>query len=280
MALKDRGEEWKEYDDAVRWMLTAFFICLGLSVVLFVTALPLSYVVGNGVSKGSMDVVSKFMHLILSNPDHLFKMYGKWFRQIMNHSGSFSLSLWIPLLPFIIIPVGLIFAGMISPYRFQTNIHGSARVATLSDIKKMPLLGFDGFCQVVGKFNGQFLMLKETLATLCCAPPGTGKTAGVVVPTIFNSDKLSLVINDPKPELCYSTSGARAKVGPVLSSTGVLKIIRVKVYIIQAGIRSHQTAFRKKGLTAICTSIPCAIFWLKTRKAALIRTGHKPAVPL
>ena len=59
MALKDRGEEWKEYDDAVRWMLTAFFICLGLAVVLFVTALPLSYVVGNGVSKGSMDVVNK-----------------------------------------------------------------------------------------------------------------------------------------------------------------------------------------------------------------------------
>ena len=111
--------------------------------------------------------------------------------QVYHHQGSFSLSLWIPLIPFLIIPVGLIFAGMISPYRFQTNIHGSARVANLRDIKSMPLLGFDGFCQVVGKFNGQFLLLKETLATLCCAPPGTGKTAGVVIPTIFHSGTVS-----------------------------------------------------------------------------------------
>lgn len=59
------------------------------------------------------------------------------------------------------------------------------------------------------------LKLKETLSTLCCAPPGTGKTAGVVIPTIFNSEGLSIIVNDPKPELCYQTTGARNKVGPV-----------------------------------------------------------------
>lgn len=74
---------------------------------------------------------------------------------------------------------------------------------------------FDGFCMVVGKYKGRLLMLKETLSTLCCAPPGTGKTVGVVIPTIFNSHGLSIVVNDPKPELCYSTTGARAKDGPV-----------------------------------------------------------------
>ena len=68
---------------------------------------------------------------------------------------------------------------------------------------------------VIGKFKGYYLKLPETLSTLCCAPPGTGKTAGVVIPTIFNSKGLSLVINDPKSELCFTTSGARAKEGPV-----------------------------------------------------------------
>lgn len=68
---------------------------------------------------------------------------------------------------------------------------------------------------VVGKFQGKMLKLKETLSTLCCAPPGTGKTAGVVIPTIFNSEGLSIIVNDPKPELCYQTTGARNKVGPV-----------------------------------------------------------------
>ena len=187
MALRERGEEWKEYDSAVRWMMITFFICLGLTILLFIFALPLSHLIGHGVSKESFADVNKFMSIILSKPSHLFTMYGKWIKQIIRYKGDFSLSLWIPILPILTIPVGLIIGAIFSPYKFQTNIHGSARVAELRDINKMALLGFDGFCQVVGKFNGRFLLLKETLATLCCAPPGTGKTAGVVIPTIFHS---------------------------------------------------------------------------------------------
>ena len=133
----------------------------------------------------------------------------------LSASNGFSISQWLPILPFLALPVGLITGAVSCPYRFQSNVHGSARIATLRDINKMELLGFDGFCQVVGKFKGKMLLLKETLSTLCCAPPGTGKTAGVVIPTIFNSPKLSLIVNDPKPELDTKTSGARAKVGPV-----------------------------------------------------------------
>lgn len=76
----------------------------------------------------------------------------------------------------------LIIGAVTNPYRFQSNIHGSGRIATLKDIKAMKLL--DGFCMVIGKFKGYYLKLPETLSTLCCAPPGTGKTAGVVIPTI------------------------------------------------------------------------------------------------
>lgn len=212
---KERGEEWAEYDKAVRWMAITFFICLAISIILFIFAMPISHLVKHGVSQSSIATVRKFMGLIMSNPAELFSFYGRWFKIITHYSGNFALSLWIPLLPFLVIPVGLIISAIFSPYKFQVNIHGSAKVADLRDIKKMALLGFDGFCQVVGKFDGKFLMLKETLATLCCAPPGTGKTAGVVIPTIFHSQKLSIIVNDPKPELCYSTTGARAKVGPV-----------------------------------------------------------------
>lgn len=212
---KERGEEWKEYDKAVRWMTITFFICLAISIVLFITAPALSHLVAHGVSKSSFAAVERYFNMITANPDHIFNIYKKWFKIMFNYSGPFALSMWVPILPFITIPVGLIISGFLSPYKFQVNIQGSARIAELRDIKKMALLGFDGFCQVVGKFDGKFLLLKETLATLCCAPPGTGKTVGVVMPTIFHSEGLSLVINDPKPELCYKTSGARAKVGPV-----------------------------------------------------------------
>ncbi len=213
MGLQKRGEEWEEYDHAVQWMSLTVIITLLVTISLAVISMPLGYVIGNGISKESMDNVGKFMGMVFDNPAYLFNRYWNWMRQIGNYRGPFSFSLWLPILPILTLPLGLILGAITNPYRFQSNIHGSGRIATLKDIKAMKLL--DGFCMVIGKFKGYYLKLPETLSTLCCAPPGTGKTAGVVIPTIFNSKGLSLVINDPKPELCYNTSGARAKEGPV-----------------------------------------------------------------
>ena len=213
MGLQKRGEEWEEYDHAVQWMSLTVIITLLVTIFLAVISMPLGYVIGNGISKESMDNVGKFMGMIFNDPSYLFSRYWNWMRQIGNYHGPFSFSLWLPVLPILSLPIGLIIGAVTNPYRFQSNIHGSGRIATLKDIKAMKLL--DGFCMVIGKFKGYYLKLPETLSTLCCAPPGTGKTAGVVIPTIFNSKGLSLVINDPKPELCFTTSGARATEGPV-----------------------------------------------------------------
>ena len=213
MGLQKRGEEWEEYDHAVQWMSLTVIITLLVTIFLAVISMPLGYVIGNGISKESMDNVGKFMGMIFNDPSYLFSRYWNWMRQIGNYHGPVSFSLWLPVLPILSLPIGLIIGAVTNPYRFQSNIHGSGRIATLKDIKAMKLL--DGFCMVIGKFKGYYLKLPETLSTLCCAPPGTGKTAGVVIPTIFNSKGLSLVINDPKPELCFTTSGARAKEGPV-----------------------------------------------------------------
>ncbi len=212
---KERGKEWEEYDNAVRWMTITFIVSIAVTVALAYLAQPLAYLLQNGISKKSVEIVGRFLQKSISDPGFLYDRYVRWFKQIYHYNGEFRLSLWLPLLPFISFPAILIIGGVKCPYRFQSNIHGSAHIATLRDIERMPLLGFDGFCQVVGRFEGKMLKLKETLSTLCCAPPGTGKTAGVVIPTIFNSEGLSIIVNDPKPELCYSTTGARAKVGPV-----------------------------------------------------------------
>ncbi len=214
MALRQRGEEWEEYDNAVRWMAMTMIITLIITLILTIFSLPLAYLIEQGISKKTIESVKLFLNAIQNKPSFLFTQYGNWMEKLMSSKG-FSISHWLPILPFISLPVGLITGAVACPYRFQSNVHGSARIATLRDISRMELLGFDGFCQVVGKVKGRMLLLKETLSTLCCAPPGTGKTAGVVIPTIFNSKKLSLIINDPKPELCFKTSGARAKVGPV-----------------------------------------------------------------
>ena len=213
MGLKSRGAEWEEYDHAVRWMSMTVIVTLLITIILAAFSMPLGYLIGNGISKETMASVNKFLKLISADPSYLFRIYSRWFKQIYHHKGGFSLGLWIPILPILTLPIGLIAGAIANPYRFQSNIHGAGRIATLKDIRAMKLL--DGFCMVIGKFQKYYLKLPETLSTLCCAPPGTGKTAGVVIPTIFNSHNLSLVINDPKPELCYSTSGARAKEGPV-----------------------------------------------------------------
>lgn len=214
MAFKQRGVEWEEYDNAVKWMAISMIITLVITIVLMIFSLPLAYLIEHGISKKTVSTVKMFLSAIQTHPAFLFKQYYSWAQKLAG-SSQFSLSNWLPVLPFLSLPIGLIVSLFTCPYKFQSNVHGSARIATLRDINKMELLGFDGFCQVVGKFNGKLLLLKETLSTLCCAPPGTGKTAGVVMPTIFNSKGLSLIINDPKPELDSKTSGARAKVGPV-----------------------------------------------------------------
>lgn len=213
MALSKRGEEWEEYDNAVRWMVLTVILSLTITIVLALAAMPLGYLVGSGISKTTLDDTGRYFVAVFNDPGYLYSRYWNWFRQLMNYHGRFSFSLWLPILPFFSLPAGMIIGVVANPYRFQSNVHGSARLADLKDIKKMGLL--DGFCIVVGRFKGYLLKMNETLSVLCCAPPGTGKTAGVVVPTIFNSPGMSIVVNDPKPELCYSTSGARAKVGPV-----------------------------------------------------------------
>ena len=211
--MEKKGEEWEEYNNAVQWMVMTFIITFLVTLVLAIISMPLGYLIGNGISKDSLSEVSKFIQTIINSPSYLFSRYWHWIKQISNYHGAFSFSLWLPILPIISLPFGLLIGAATNPYRFQSNIHGSARIAELKDIKKMGLL--DGFCMVVGKYKGHLLMMKETLSTLCCAPPGTGKTAGVVIPTIFHSHGMSIVVNDPKPELCFTTTGARAKDGPV-----------------------------------------------------------------
>ena len=91
-----------------KWLMITLIICFVLTILLFIFALPLSYLAGHGISKSSMDVVQKFLSSIMNDSDYLFTMYGKWWHQLWNHHGGFSLSLWIPVLPFITIPLGLI----------------------------------------------------------------------------------------------------------------------------------------------------------------------------
>lgn len=100
-----------------------------------------------------------------------------------------------------------------NPYGNDKFDEKSSNKATKEDIEKMGLL--NGFMMVLGYFKKKPLMMNECLSTLCVAPPGTGKTSGVVFPTIFECNTVSMIINDPKPELYQSSSAYRSTIGPV-----------------------------------------------------------------
>lgn len=99
-----------------------------------------------------------------------------------------------------------------NPYGGDKLAAKSSRDATKEDIEKMGLL--NGFMMVLGYFKKKPLMMNECLSALCVAPPGTGKTQGVVLPTIYDCPKVSMIINDPKPELKQVSSAYRATIGP------------------------------------------------------------------
>ena len=192
-----------------------FSILLGL-ILAYIVALLILPVAG-WILEGRLDsqALTKgitFWKKAALNPLYLFQGYGVWWKSLQKVAHP-SLSMYLPLLPVIIFAFVTLFGIVTNPYHYMPNIFGAGRLASITDVKKMGL--FNGFCCVLGKFHGKLLKMPETLSVLAVAPPGTGKTAAVVIPTILEADDLSIVVNDVKPELCYQTSGYRATKGPV-----------------------------------------------------------------
>ncbi|MAC11081.1 MAG: hypothetical protein CMN74_02380 [Sphingorhabdus sp.] len=122
---------------------------------------------------------------------------------------------------FIMSAAPVVIALAFNPYRTFDLIHGDARNGTMADIRKMEdrkQVGIKGgnFLHLgIWPGTGEPLRLIETLSCLVLAPPGTGKTASFVVPSILDTPESSFIVNDPKPELFDLTSGYRAQIGHV-----------------------------------------------------------------
>ena len=95
----------------------------------------------------------------------------------------------------------------------KNRTYGSARFAKLPDIKRLGLLKAKG--TVLCKWRGKILYVSEPLSTLLLAPPGTGKSAGVAIPTLFYNPN-SIIALDVKKELFETTSKHRATFSHVM----------------------------------------------------------------
>jgi type IV secretion system protein VirD4 len=129
-----------------------------------------------------------------------------WEKKTLPDYWSYGIGGWLTL---------IIMGIALNPYRFDKTTYGSANWAKFSDLGrfKPTVLAKTGI--VLGKVGGKIMKSNEPLTTWVVAPAGTGKTAGVIVPTIISCPHDSLFINDPKGELYDLTAKERQKVGEV-----------------------------------------------------------------
>ncbi len=224
-----KSETYKEHEQKpmaalfwkMRWAVGIWIAC----AVAFGLAFAIEHVWRVGFSPATWKWLGLyFQNMLFSGGLSVIAEIPSWIMRMVLRTDIPTLA---PLLPIIV--YGFLAHTVLME---EFNPHGkdkfdekSSNKANENDILKMKWnfknkLGlFGGFMMVLGyfKLKGKVkpLMFDETLSALCVAPPGTGKTAGVVIPTILDCDGVSMIINDPKPELDEKTSGYRSTVGPV-----------------------------------------------------------------
>jgi type IV secretion system protein VirD4 len=195
---------------ALVWRITCLLATAGLLVAVLPLALPLTYLAERGISRDSIDWVVGYGDTLVSHGDYWVAVHRRWLGQALAARRLPAAILLLPMLAFAVGGAGL----AINPYSGVAPVHGTARWANARDARRMGVV--NGLLVVLGRWRRHLLMLPETLSALCIAPPGTGKTAGIVVPTILTGDTVSMVVNDVKPELFAITAGHRAGIGPVI----------------------------------------------------------------
>lgn len=202
-----------EKDNWTKWLIST--IALGVFVFcLFAAVAPLIYWASDkAFDVTSWAAVTSYFDQAL-NPDFIGQQHTLiWKQNVM--TGIITIA--TPFLAALFVSA-IFFAAC--PYKNFQMTHGDVRWATDVDIRRMEArrqIGIrGGYVGILGKWtNGDYIRLIEPISVACSAPPGTGKTASLVVPSLVESPEISFIVNDPKPELADMTSGYRAEIGNV-----------------------------------------------------------------
>lgn len=220
-----RSSAYKEHEQtplarefwSIRWTILVWLI----SALMFACAFPIEHIWRYGWSPATKQWIDIYLVQALSSCGiSVLAEIPSWISRCAMRPDWACIT---PLLPFI----GYYFLAdatmtdEFNPHSKDKFDEKSSRKANADDIKKMGTDYknkeglFKGFMMVLGFFKSKPLKMDECLSALLLAPAGTGKTQGVVIPTILGCDNVSMIINDPKPELDRDTSAYRATVGPV-----------------------------------------------------------------
>ena len=202
---------------SIRWTILVWLI----SALMFACAFPIEHIWRYGWSPATKQWIDIYLAQALSSCGiSVLAEIPSWISRCAMRPDWACIT---PLLPFIgyYLLADATMTDEFNPHSKDKFDEKSSRKANADDIKKMGTDYknkeglFKGFMMVLGFFKSKPLKMDECLSALLLAPAGTGKTQGVVIPTILGCDNVSMIINDPKPELDRDTSAYRATVGPV-----------------------------------------------------------------
>lgn len=105
------------------------------------------------------------------------------------------------------------FGLLISLFKAKNeSLHGDARFATTSDLKKTGLFKQTPQSILIGKYKGRYLWLNGAQHVIMVAPTRSGKTTSVAIPVLCTYQE-SMVVLDMKGELRKLASGRRQQMG-------------------------------------------------------------------
>ena len=175
----------------LRWSIGVWLIC----ALVFCFSFIFEHIWRYGWSPATFDWIKIYLiNMVQSAGLSVVAEIPYWITRCIMHP---DLPCIVPILPFIAyyLLADDTLKGEFNPNGTDKFDKKSSREANEADVKAMGL--FDGFMMVLGYFKKKPLKLPETLSVLCLAPPWTGKTQGIVLPTIFDCPNVSMIINDP-----------------------------------------------------------------------------------
>ena len=220
-----RSSAYKEHEQtplarefwSIRWTILIWLI----AALMFACAFPVEHIWRYGWSPATHHWINIYVSQMLSSFGlSVLAEVPHWISRCVARPDLACITPLLPLIGYYFLADATM-TDEFNPHSKDKFDEKSSRKANADDIKKMGTDYknkdglFKGFMMVLGFFKNKPLKMDETLSALLLAPAGTGKTQGVVIPTILGCDNVSMIVNDPKPELDRDTSAYRATVGPV-----------------------------------------------------------------
>jgi type IV secretion system protein VirD4 len=215
-------------------MAQLFIKLVAMLLIFLVTALlgyPMAAFAEHGFDidtwPSSVTLPAKWMTFITSgNGAEIWSAYWAMFRnQSEAFAGGGRIIFGALMAPFAVSAM-LIFAGKsFGPKRDPQNLHGSARWATATEIRKMA----SGFELGIDPRTGRAVRVSIEGNLLTIAPPRKGKTSGVLLPNLAFPEKGSwggpAVVMDPKGEVFRAAADRRGKMGRTVRCLDPLDLV-------------------------------------------------------